>query len=525
MLWSLLKIILFVALITAAAFGVIYVMDQDGGLTLAVGGREYPFEPIEVLVVLAIAMILFLIVLKLVGLLIAVLRFLTGDETALSRFFDRNRERRGFNALAEAMMLNASGDGKNALSRARKADKLLDRPELTRLVTAQAAEEAGERHLAEEQYKAMLSDGRTRFVGIHGLMRQRLAKGETETALKLAERAFAIRPRHEGLLSTLFTLQTEQAEWDGARRTLAAQVKASALPRDVANRRDAMLTLASARERIAVDDAGPAGDAALEAHRLTPGHVPASVTASRVHLHRNSPRAAQRTLLKTWKIAPHPDLAAAFAALVPDEDPSARRKRFEPLLQAHPDHPETRMLKAELAIADEDFPAARRAMGDLATTAPTTRALAIMAAVERGEGADDKVVRGWLAKALTASQGPQWVCTNCRATHAEWSATCSNCDAFDTIDWLELSQPSASRTDSAAMLPVITGILGSDAQDEGSPIESEEHSVSGGSTAEETGTVPPETNPMTGDIDGAAMDETDLAAAAARKETEPAKSA
>ena len=134
-------------------------------------------------------------------------------------------------------------------------------------------------------------------------------------------------------------------------------------------------------------------------------------------------------------------------------------------------------------------------------------------------------MRGWLAKALTASQGPQWVCTNCRATHAEWSATCSNCDAFDTIDWLELSQPSASRTDSAAMLPVITGILGSDAQDEGSPIESEEHSVSEGSTAEETGTVPPETNPMTGDIDGAAMDETDLAAAAARKETEPAKSA
>ena len=521
MLWSLLKIILFMALVTVAAFGVIYVMDQDGGLTLAVAGREYPFEPIEVLVVLVIAMIAFLLLLKLAGLLIALLRFLSGDETALSRFFDRNRERRGFNALAEAMMLNASGDGKGALARAKKADKLLDRPELTRLVTAQAAEEAGDHQQAEEQFKAMLSDGRTRFVGIHGLMRQRLAKGETETALKLAERAYAIRPRHEGLLSTLFTLQTEQAKWDGARRTLAAQVKASALPRDVANRRDAMLTLASAQEGIAADDTGPAGDAALEAHRLTPGHVPASVTAARVHLHRGSPRAAQRTLVKTWKIAPHPDLAAAFAALMPDETATTRRKRFEAILKIHPDHAETKMLRAELAIADEDFPAARRAMGDLATTTPTTRALAIMAAVERGEGADDKVVRGWLAKALTAPQGPQWVCTNCRTTHAEWHATCSNCDAFDTIDWLELPQSAVSRTDSAAMLPVITGILGPDVEPEETtepPVESTIEPA-----AETTLDNDPANNPMTAGIEGVATDETDMAAAASRKDAQPTK--
>lgn len=501
MLWSLLKIILFVALVTAAAFGVIYVMDQDGGLTLAVGGREYPFEPVEVLIVLIIAMIVFLILLKLAGLLIATLRFLTGDETALSRFFDRNRERRGFHALAEAMMLNASGDGKGALARAKKADRLLDRPELTRLVTAQAAEEAGDHHQAEEQYKAMLTDGRTRFVGIHGLMRQRLAKGETETALKLAEKAFAIRPRHEGLLSTLFSLQTEQSEWGGARRTLAAQVKASALPRDVANRRDAMLTLASAQEAIVQEDFSSAGDAALEAHRLTPSHVPAAITAARVHQHRGSPRAAQRTLLKTWKIAPHPDIAAAFAALEPNESPADRRKRFDPLLKAHPENPETKMLRAELAIAQEDFPAARRAMGDLATVTPTTRALAIMAAVERGEGSDDKVVRGWLAKALSAPQGPQWVCSNCRTTHAEWSATCSNCDAFDTIDWLELPQTAASRSDSAAMLPVITGILGSDAESEADKPRD------------------------TGEIDDAATDEIDLAAGAENRETEQAKPA
>jgi len=47
------------------------------------------------------------------------------------------------------------------------------------------------------------------------------------------------------------------------------------------------------------------------------------------------------------------------------------------------------MLQAELMIAAEDFPAARKAIGDLAETDPTARALTIMAAIERGEGSDD----------------------------------------------------------------------------------------------------------------------------------------
>ena len=58
-----------------------------------------------------------------------------------------------------------------------------------------------------------------------------------------------------------------------------------------------------------------------------------------------------------------------------------------------------------------------------------------MAAIERGQGAPDEVVRGWLAKALGASRGPQWVCGNCTHVHAAWAPVCENCGAFDTLDW------------------------------------------------------------------------------------------
>lgn len=93
------------------------------------------------------------------------------------------------------------------------------------------------------------------------------------------------------------------------------------------------------------------------------------------------------------------------------------------------------------------------------TTAPTLRALTIMAAVERGEGADDAVVRGWLARALTANRGPQWVCTKCQHVHASWQAICDNCGAFDTLEWRDAPDsagPSATQTE---LLPLIVGSL------------------------------------------------------------------
>ena len=61
-----------------------------------------------------------------------------------------------------------------------------------------AAEAAGDTKRATEAYKTLLSDDKTRFVGIRGLMQQKLAEGDRETALKLAEKAFQLMGRDAG---------------------------------------------------------------------------------------------------------------------------------------------------------------------------------------------------------------------------------------------------------------------------------------------------------------------------------------
>jgi HemY protein len=90
-----------------------------------------------------------------------------------------------------------------------------------------------------------------------------------------------------------------------------------------------------------------------------------------------------------------------------------------------------------LLLAVKDFTAARLALGSLADDHPTQRSLAILAAAERGSGAEDATVRAILARALSASRGPQWCCDKCQAVQEEWVPICPDCGGFDTLSWRE----------------------------------------------------------------------------------------
>jgi len=370
MLWSLIKILAFVAAITALTFGATQLMEVDGGATISVGGMEFTLSTLEMVFALVALVVLVWLGLKLLKFLVAAFKFLNGDETAISRYFDRNREKKGYEALSEGMMALASGEGHLAMTKAARADRLLDQPQLTTLLKAQAAEMTGDKRQA---------------------------------------------------------------------------------------RRDAVLALSEARDILDQGKDIEAREAAIEANRLSPDLIPAAVMAARSYMSDDKARYAARVLTKAWGAQPHPDLASAFAEIVPDEDAKARLKRFRALTKQHPNDPETKMLLAELNIAAEDFPQAKRALGDLTETDPTARSLTLMAAIERGQGADDAVVRGWLTSAVSSPRGPQWICDNCQHIHSNWEPVCANCASIDSLAWKRPPVGEVAMPTGTEMLPLIVG--------------------------------------------------------------------
>ena len=405
MLITAIRVLMFLVIVAAGIWGIFHLIEDQGGITIQLAGQEYFFPPIHFAVLVLIGLAALWLALKVIGFILAVLRFIDGDETAISRYFNRSRERRGLEAMAHGMAALAAGDARAARNKAEKAELLLQRPELTRLLNAQAAELAGDDLRAETYYRALAEDPATSFIGVRGLLNRALEKDDTDRALKLAESAVKLRPKEPSVLDTLYMLQSRKFDWTGARKTLDSQRRAGLLPKPEANRRDAMLALAQAEDAEEIGEADHARKLALEAAKLDPSNAEVVAAAARHLVTAGSKRAAAKMIIDAWRRKPASELAAAYAAIEPEESVHERRQRFGKLLSAYPSHPESQLLAAELALVAKDWAGARKSIGEVKEEQPTARFCAIMAAIARGEGAPEGEVRGWLARALVAPRG------------------------------------------------------------------------------------------------------------------------
>ena len=402
MLGRLLYVLILLGVILSGGFLLHIISEEPGTLTLEYGDRIHTLTLLDAAIVLTVGIVVLMIAVIVLKFVIAVLRFILGDADALGGFFSKRRERKGLEALSRGMVALAEGDARAAQKQARIAEQKLMKPELTRLLNAQAAVLAGDEARAETYYKALMAEPGTAFVGTQGLLENALSEQDSSRAMKLAEHARELKPKDQGTLETLYMLQSQKFDWEAARKTLAAQRKAGHVPKLEANRRESGLLLAQAQDADGLGETEHARALAVEAAKLDPTNVEAVSTAVHQLLASGSKRAASKLVTDAWRAGPHPALAAAYAAIEPDESPAARRRRFEALFNLHPEHDETRFLRAELSLVAEDWGGAKASIQDLRETEPSARSCAIMAAIARGEGEPDHVIRGWLARALGA---------------------------------------------------------------------------------------------------------------------------
>ena len=126
MLLSLLKILLFFAVILAVALGLNRLSGTADGVQVVLAGTEYTLGPVQAIVALVVLVVAGWAAMKLLGMLWAFIRFVMGDETAINRYFARSRREKGIEALSQGLLAVASGEGKQAQDLAVRAAKYLD---------------------------------------------------------------------------------------------------------------------------------------------------------------------------------------------------------------------------------------------------------------------------------------------------------------------------------------------------------------------------------------------------------------
>ena len=374
----------------------------------------------------------------------------------LSRRQYKRRED-GYRALALGMAAAAGGDREESKRLARRADALLQDPDLTRFLSAQAAALNGDEAAARRYFDALIENDETAFLGLTGLMRQSMADGDDARTLTLAKRAHKIRSDSAFVVDTIFDLHTRRAEWpeaqailfDAVRRRVKTEVETVG----------ARTTIFTARAIEAEGASGypEAAEFAAKALSSTAGFVPAAVLSARTLERGGKARRATRLLEELWRHNPHPELITAYLCLWPFETPLARVKRVQHLTSVNPSAAESRVAVAAAALDAKLWGAARLHLTALDDGQINVRVCRLMARLEQEVHGDCAAAREWLERANSAPLDRTWTCKSCGAIAPEWSALCGNCSAFDTITW---KQP--PRVSFLSLLPAKGAVLTKD---------------------------------------------------------------
>lgn len=423
---------IFLAIALLAA-GAAWFADNPGAV--AVDWRGYRLETSLSILLLAFGLVL-VTVLAIFG---AIRRIRSGI-SHLSARRAMARQRRGLQTLTQGMVALAAGDAAAASREAARADELLGKAPLTLLMRAQAAQLDGDDEAVRVHYEAMLGDPEMEFVGLRGLINRAVRNRDFAGARTLIDRAGKLRPKSPWVNTAKFEIACATGEWADARSALDAAGKAKLIGKSEAQRQRAVLAFARAQDALKSGWRSDALDHAQAALKDAPGLIPAAAMAARLMSETGKQRRAERILEKAWSLQPHPELAAAFCDVVKDEDPHARLSRFAKLRAANPDHRETALTGAELALAAGEITQARSFMGAVGEGGRSVRACMTMAMIAQAAGEADEA-RIWLGRAPLAAREPAWVCGTCGRRAAEWQLLCPACGAFDAQQWLAQDEP------------------------------------------------------------------------------------
>jgi HemY protein len=398
-----------------------------------------------------------------VALVIWLLSLVLGSPRAFLRHRRTRRRRAGYQALTRGMVAVAADDPQEALRYARRAEALLAEPPLTLLLSAQAAQIGGDETAARNFFTIMLDRPETEFLGLRGLFNQALRDGDRSTALRLAERAAALRPSTGWAVLSLFDLEAREGRWQAARNTLAQAVKRRIIAQDRGRHHRGVIDYELSRLALARGDrrraiALAAGASTLAADLATP-----AAHHARLLLQDGRAGRAAKAVEQAWRTAPHPELAQAYRAIWEAETPLARVAHFEHLAAQNPGARESHMALAEAALAAQLWGEARRhleralaaglppslppptnptALGRLQAAGrsdgfahATPRLCLMMAQLEEAEHSDLARIREWLDHSARAIPDPRYLCASCGGESLEWRSLCPRCGSFDALAW------------------------------------------------------------------------------------------
>ena len=392
----------------------------------------------------------------------------------LGRNLARRRAAQGHRALALGMIAVSAGEPAEARRQASRAQRLLSAPQLTDLLSAQAANLSGDHRAAGRYFTSLTGNADTAFLGHIGLARLALEDDRSDDALAEAQKALSLRPKSALAARQVMVLQAERGNWDAALpalnvmalnvptpqmttpNTKAPNTKAGADDEDaqVIARHRAALNFLLAREGVPefmgaestgggfmeTGSSGPVHSSTVNqlqtALAAWPAFWPAAILLADIYLAAAAPRKAVKSLEAAFRAMPHAAIATRLQTAWNSNEGKTVARLLKLVAASGDTAHEARSVVAAVALAHGLTGEAGRLIGEIPDAerdAATWRLAAQLA--ESGDNPDPAAANKALRMAGEAPRPRRWQCTSCQQLHDRWQAHCAGCAGFATLDW------------------------------------------------------------------------------------------
>ncbi len=420
-----LRVIFFLALVLAFAFGFAWLADRPG--TVAVDWMGYQIELSAML-----AMVALLVLIVVIMAAWWVLKVIIRSPQIMGGYFSARRRDKGYEALSSGLIAAGSGDSRSAQRYAQQARKLAPDAPLTNVLSASSADLSGDAEAKRRAYRQMLDDPKTQLLGLRGLYVDAVAADDEEAARHYASQAAALAPALPWAGEAQFEDQVQRGDWPAARSALERNLQARIVTKAERNRLRAVLLTAEAldREEGEPEEARPL---AQEAHKLAPDLVPAAAVAGRLLIRSGKMTQASKAIESTWRKVQHPELAEVYLYVRPGDAVADRVKRARKLVQLCAHQLEGKLALARALMEAGKLDEARETLDPYTGPEATQRVCLLMAEIEERQGGDTAAVRGWMARALRAKRDPAWVADG--YISSTWEPVSPLSGRVDAFEW------------------------------------------------------------------------------------------
>lgn len=418
------RLVFFLALLAALAFGASWIADRPGEISLVWQGWRVDTTIPVALAVIAVVTGVMLALWRLIA-------FLINSPRLVAALSGRRRREQGWRALTQGLIAIGSGDATAARKARSDAARLLPHEPLTHLLAAQTAQFDNNPEVAVAAFETMAKYPPTRLLGLRGLHMEARKAGDRAAAAVIAAEAAAEAPTLGWAADAVIEAHCAAGDFRSARTVLERQMAQKGIDKAQYRRRRAVLLTA---EALALEQADPlvARELAQEAVRLAPTLVPAAACAGRLMGAAGELKKAAKVVEAAYAANPHPELAEVEAHLRPGDAALDRLKRVRLLVAKAPHHPESAVALARACLDAHEYGEARKTLQPL-LEAPTQRVCLLMAELEAGENGDIGKAREWTARAVNAARDPAWIADGVIAD--QWQPISPVTGKLDAFTW------------------------------------------------------------------------------------------